>query len=246
MLSGQAITDVICSTPMDSGKLIATERLKRGWSQAELGKRVGISQPAIRKIEHGDTSKSKHLPKIAEELGIALARLDPSLSQSNEILTINQARHNPVIRSTQELHTFPGERLIGKTDLPVHSIVQGGRGALVLSNEPFTQIGRPHNLLGIKDAYGVLVAGSSMALEFREGDIAYVNPHLPHREGDPCVFQSHKDDGTVEAVIKYLARSGDASDALWYVEQTNPAKKFTLKKAEWQICHVVVGKTSAR
>jgi phage repressor protein C with HTH and peptisase S24 domain len=246
MLSGQPITNVIPSPPMDSGKLIETERLRRGWSQAELGKRVGISQPAIRKIEVGTTSKSKHLPKIAEELGIPLAKLDPALSQHNGSGTINQTRHNPVTRTNPELHTFPGERLMGATDLPVHSIVQGGRGALVLSSEPFTQIGRPHNLLGIKDAYGVLVSGGSMALEFREGDIAYVNPHLPPREGDPCVFQSHKDDGAVEAVIKYLARSGDASDALWYVEQSNPAKKFTLKKSEWQICHVVVGKTSAR
>ncbi len=230
---------------MEPGILIKTERDRRKWSQAELAERVGISQPAIKKIESGETKKSKYFPKIAQELEIPLSRLDPSLSQHGEE-TINQRNSVNKAGGNRELLTFPQERLMGLVDLPVHSIVQGGRGALVLSNEPFTHVARPHNVVGIKEAYGVLVVGNSMAKEFREGDIAYVNPHLPAREGDPCVFQSHKDDGTVEACIKYLVRSPDASSTLWHVEQTNPPKKFTLKKAEWQICHVAVGKTSGR
>lgn len=227
---------------MEAGKLIKSERLRREWSQAELGKRVGISQVAIKKIEAGGTTKSKHLPRIAQELGIPLHRLDPSLSPEG----VNHSRKAMSAPQNPQLHTIPGEQLMGRHDLPVFSIVQGGRGALVLSSEPYQSIARPQNLLGLKDAYGVLVKGNSMAREYNEGDIAYVDPHRHPKEGDPCIFQSHKDDGTVEAILKYLARSSDASDTLWYVEQTNPPKKFTLKKAEWQICHVAVGKQSGR
>jgi len=227
---------------MEAGKLIKTERLNRRWSQAELGRRVGISQVAIKKIESGGTTKSKHLPLIAQLLGIPLHRLDPSLSHgdSTQGVYVMAPPRNP------PLQTIPSEQLMGQHDLPVYAIVQGGRGALVLSSEPYTSIARPQILRGLKDAYGVLVKGNSMAREYNEGDIAYVDPHRHPKEGDPCIFQSHKDDGTVEAVLKYLARSPDASDAFWYVEQTNPPKKFTLKKAEWQVCHVATGKQSGR
>lgn len=138
------------------------------------------------------------------------------------------------------------ESLMGSIDLPVYAVVQGGSGALVLSNEPFSRIARPHNLLGIKDAYGVLVIEDSMSREFNSGDTAYVNPYIVPRKGNPCIFQSHQPDGTVMAIIKYLRRSPEASDTAWYVAQANPPKDFTLQKAEWQLCHVVVGKLSGR
>lgn len=245
MLSGQPITAVIASRAMEAGNLIRTERKKRQWSQAVLAKKVGVSQPAIKKIEAGDTTKSKFLPKLAEVLDIPLAKLDPTLSQ-NLRGNVNQPTRVNIPIGNHPLQTIPGDQLMGRYDLPVHAIVEGGRGALVLSSEPYTSIARPSVLEGLTQAYGVLVRGSSMAREFNEGDIAYVDPHKPPRQGDPCVFQSHKDDGTTEATIKYLARSPDASDTLWYVWQSNPQKKFTLKKAEWQICHVAVGKQSGR
>lgn len=223
---------------MEAGKLIKTERLSRGWSQAELGKRVGISQPAIKKIECGTTTKSKYLPRIAQELGIPLEQLDPSLANGSGGAGKSLGNHT--------LQIIPNETLMGQVDLPVFSIVQGGRGALVLSSEPFTRIARPHHLLGLKGAYGVLVRGNSMALEYNEGDIAYVDPNRHPKEGDPCVFQSHSSTGEVFACIKYLARSPDASDSVWYVKQTKPAKRFTLRKVEWQVCHVAVGKASGR
>lgn len=245
MLSGQPITDVIDFPVMEPGNLIKTERLKRDWSQAELGKRVGISQVAIKKIESGKTTKSKFLPKIAEELSIPLSKLDSSLSQhGNE--TVNQAREVNPPKHRPALQTIPQEQLIGEIDLPVYSIVQGGRGALVLENEPYTHVARPRRLVNVRGGYGVLVRGNSCAREYNEGDIAYVDPNLHPRKNDPCVFQAMKDDGTVEAMIKYLDRSPDASETVYYVSQTNPPKAFTIKKSEWQKCHVAVGKESGR
>lgn len=224
-------------------------------SQEKFAESLGTSRGAVGNWELGKGIKHENLAQISEKFAVSLdwlssgagnaPKLDPSLSQRGKG-TVNHSTRDSVTVPSHPLHPIPSEQLMGKTDLPVYSIVQGGRGALVLSSEPFTSIARPQNLLGIKDAYGVLVKGNSMAREFNEGDIAYVDPHKPPREGDPCVFQSHGDDGTVEAVLKYLARSPDASNTVWYVEQTNPSKKFTLKKAEWQICHVATGKQSGR
>jgi transcriptional regulator with XRE-family HTH domain len=229
---------------MQAGKLIRAERLNRGWSQAELGKRVGISQPAIKKIEAGGTVKSKYLPKIAEELGILLSDLDTSLSQNNG--TIKLAERSPLTPSNYSLNVIPSVELLGDVDLPVFSIVQGGRGALVLENEPFTHTTRPKRLLSKKNSYGVLVKGDSMAREYCENDIAYIDPNLHPRKGDPCVFQGERDDGSIEAMLKYLERSPDASETVYFLSQSNPPKKFTVKKADWQKCHVAVGKESGR
>lgn len=245
MLSGHPITDVIECPAMEPGILIQTERVKRGWSQDELAKRIGISQPAVKKIESGETKKSKYLPKIGQVLGIPLGKLDSSLSQNVEGSINYQDDINDSERHVP-LHIIPGAELMGENDLPVYAIVQGGRGALVLENEPFAYASRPKRLVGRKDGYGVLVIGDSMAREYCENDIAYVDPRLHPRKGDPCVFQGTRDDGTVEAIIKYLDRSPDASETLYYVSQTNPPKKFTIKKADWQKVHVAVGKESGR
>jgi len=245
MLSGQSITDVIEYRAMEPGILIQNERVKRGWSQAQLAKRLGISQPAIKKIESGETKKSKHLPKIGQVLEIPLSKLDPALTSDGEG-DINHQRPINEPSPNGSLHIIPATELMGDSDLPVYAIVQGGRGALVLENEPFSYTTRPKRLVGHKDSYGVLVIGDSMAREYNENDIAYVDPRLHPKKGDPCVFQGTRDDGTVEAIIKYLDRSPDASDTVYYVSQTNPAKKFTIKKADWQKVHVAVGKESGR
>jgi len=244
MLSGQSITGVIKSSVMEPGILIQNERVKRGWSQADLAKRLGISQPAVKKIESGETKKSKHLPKIGQVLGIPLDQLDVALSRDNQE-TVNQTASNGHAPASP-LHIIPSAELMGENDLPVYAIVQGGRGALVLENEPFTYASRPKRLVGRKDGYGVLVIGDSMAREYNENDIAYVDPRLHPKKGDPCVFQGTREDGTVEAIIKYLDRSPDASDTVYYVSQTNPLKRFTIKKADWQKVHVAVGKESGR
>lgn len=224
-----------------------------GVSQATLNRAIWPNDRSVlgKILKDKRRVQVDELVKIAKETsyrpyGVADGPEDnSSLSQYGNEKVNHRNRKVPAERNAS-LQAIPGTELMGSVDLPVHSIVQGGRGALVLSSDPYTHVARPHNLLGIVKAYGVLVAGNSMAKEFREGDIAYVNPHLHPREGDPCVFQHHNDHGDVEAVIKYLARSPDASDKVYYVAQSNPEKKFTLKKAEWQFCHVVVGKQSAR
>lgn len=225
---------------MQAGKLIREAREKRGWSQKDLAARVGVSQVAIMKIETGATVKSKHIPKIAEVLEITLSELDPALSQSR-ITTgpkIPSATKLPLLR-------FDQDQLTGGNNLPVYGTAQGGPGVLVLSTQPYRAIARPHNLQGIEEAFGILIVGNSMAPEYREGDIAYVDPHSPPRVGDACLFQCEHD-GDVHAMVKYLDKSPHHSDDFWHVRQQEPARKFTVKKADWQKCYVLVGKQSGR
>ena len=54
------------------GARFRAARAARGLSQAELARRVGTSQTAIGRIEHGVTARSKYHTLINVELGIPL------------------------------------------------------------------------------------------------------------------------------------------------------------------------------
>lgn len=212
------------------GKIVRAARVQRGWSQPELAKRVGTKQQTIEKIELGKIKHSSFLPAIAQELNIAIGTV---VRNSRPLATA--------------LETVPGSQLIGERDLKVYAAVQGGSGTLVLSNEPVEYVARPEPLARVKDGYGVIVIEDSMAPEFRSGDIALVNPHLPPRAGDTCVFRHQAVDGTQTACIKYLRR---ATETNWQVSEWSSEaggqRDFNLKRSEWQICHVTVGNYKRR
>lgn len=77
--------------------MIDVERLKermeaRNLSQAELARRVGIAQTSIFKLLSGQSYGSRHLHKIARELGTTPAYLtretdDPESDQVDEVLS---------------------------------------------------------------------------------------------------------------------------------------------------------------
>ncbi|HXJ59409.1 MAG TPA: S24 family peptidase [Verrucomicrobiae bacterium] len=141
---------------------------------------------------------------------------------------------------------IPGSQLIGERDLPVFATSQGGKGAIVLSSDPVDWVARPEPLARVKDGYGVMVTGDSMFPALEPGDIVHVHPHRPPRDGSTCIFQAHRADGTVLSSIKYLRRQ--TADT-WYVKEWNSdgkltPREFTMRKSEWQICHVMVGKYS--
>jgi transcriptional regulator with XRE-family HTH domain len=233
---------------MSPNDVIRTEREKKGWSQKDLADRVGISQVAIMKIEQGTTKKSKHIPLIAQLLDIPLSRLDPSLSHTHDaplsrnLLPRAERTISPHDRRTD---SPPPGQLLGSFDLPVFSAAPGGARGLILSAVPYRSVARPHVLLGLKEAFAILIVGNTMALEYREGDVAYVDPNLLPRVGDACLFQSTVD-GNTEISIKYLDKPAEHSEVHWHVSQTNPEKKFTMKKADWPTCYVLVGKQSGR
>jgi transcriptional regulator with XRE-family HTH domain len=206
----------------DPGHIIKKAREAKGWSQQELGRRVRISQPAVKKIESGQTTQSKYLPQIAAALDIDLGKLLPAALDSGAIIP-------------QRELVLPGR------DFPVHASAEGGRGTLIISTDPIDFIPRPSPLVHVRDSYGIMIVGTSMVPEFRPGDIALVNPHLPPASGEPHIFYAERD-GEGRATIKELRRQTQES---WLVSQHNPApgtkRDFALARKEWQWAHRVVG-----
>lgn len=194
-------------------------RKRKGWSQQKLADAVGVRQNTIAAIEMGKTTKSKWLPDIARELGVPIKELDPKLGPNENLLV-------------------PGRELVGAPDLPVFGTVEGGEGAIVMSSEPVETVKRPDPLRTVKDGFGVIVSGDSMVPLVRPGDIVLVHPHLPPKIDDLCLFLFDQD-GDFRATIKEFC--GQSRD-LWKVKRYQPKEhEFTLKKADFPRCAVVVG-----
>jgi phage repressor protein C with HTH and peptisase S24 domain len=212
---------------MQAGEIITKAREERGWSQKDLADRVGISQPAILKIESGKTTQSKFLPKIAQVLSLDLAELDRTLRQE-----------------APEIDMEPLQR--GRPDFKVYASAEGGPGEIIRSTEPVDFIPRPTHLLHVRDAYGLLVTGGSMMPEYKNGEMAIVEPSLAVVPDEVYVFYAEKD-GEARATIKHLRR---ATADNWLVTQHNPPegmqKDFSLPRRTWGTVHRVTGKRTRR
>lgn len=204
--------------------IVKKARAMKGISQPELARRVGTSQQTIDKIESGKVQRSSYMAAIALELGVPLDRVLKVPSKSNAVA------HIPA-------HTLISE----EHDLPVYAATQGDAGVQVLSTDPVEYVLRPQPLARVRDGYGVIVADDSMWPEVQSGDISLVNPHLPPRVGDTCVFRSASKDGAQRSCIKHLRK---VTDKDWHVTEWNrngSKHEFVLKRADFPVAHVTIG-----
>lgn len=226
MLSGHLITDVIAITAMEPGDIVREARERRKWSQKDLANRVGVSQPAINKIEAGESARSKYLAKIAQVLELDPATLDTSLA-------------------SQPFEERPLQR-DGRPDFKIYASAEGGPGEIIRSSEPVDFVPRPTHLVHVRDAYGLFITGHSMEPEYKSGEMAIVEPSMPLISGEVYIFYAEHQ-GEARATIKHLRRP--TADK-WLVSQHNPpegmSKDFALPRKEWTIAHRVTGKFTRR
>lgn len=204
--------------------------LKRG-IPPELKERDRINLAAILDVPEDELrGPSSPLPKRSYEKKAAGSR---------ESL-IDQTSHLPQSQPASPMRVVPNSDLFGTVvDLPVFGTAQGGQdGALIVSELAVDWVARPTVLLRVRDGYGMIVSGDSMSPEHKAGSIALVNPHLPARVGDSCIFRNRAEDGTSMAMIKEYRGQ---TETHWKVRQHTPPKDFQIKKSDWQVVHRTIG-----
>ncbi len=240
-------------------QLILDKLEEKGLTMSEASLKIGKNHAYLQQfLKRGfpiELPEKSRIP-LAELLGLSEDQLRGPSSKlpKREYVKNNPTPHESQVAGLDNRHKLipnqqdaPGHMsaalLVGERDLPVFGIAQGGSGALIVTSEPVDYVVRPDPLLRVKDGYGIIVTGDSMDPVHKHGSTALVNPHIPWKTGDTCVFRSHADDGSVHVAIKEIR---SATDDLWRVRQYNPAKDFTLRRSEWQICHVTVGNYFSR
>jgi phage repressor protein C with HTH and peptisase S24 domain len=79
--------------------------------------------------------------------------------------------------------------------------------------------------------------------ELKNGATALVNPHLPPKQGETCVFRTTGGDSDGMAIVGVLTGFDNHT---WRVHQYKPRKNLHLKRSEWPLCHTIVGNYSRR
>lgn len=215
------------------GDAIRAGRKARGMTQEQLGEQFGISKSAVNMWESG-----KNVPDL-RKLGklIHILGLDPAVATGlaeAHAEAASSGGDTTGIAGRSPLLTMPAP--LGRPDLPVWASAQAGDdGAIVLTPDPIDYIRRSDRMAGVRDAYAFYVIGASMSPAIEHGDQVVVNPHLPARPGNDCVFVHQGPEGML-ALIKRLVRPGAEQ---WKVRQFNPNREFELSRKKWSKAHVV-------
>lgn len=214
-LKGIATSEIasVIDDDMALGERIRDEREKRGWSQADLARRVGVSQVTINKIENGQTVKSKWLPEIMVLLNIPIAGSLPEEPPEAPLGDIAISRHKMPL------------------DIPVKGVAVGGDDADFSFNGTISEyVRRPPGLTRSNGVYAVHVVSDSMAPRFDPNDLLYVSSLKMPVPGDYVIVELHANpDGSPgKGYVKRLVRRSGTKITL---RQFNPANDFDVDAA---------------
>ena len=102
---------------------------------------------------------------------------------------------------------------------------------------------RPFAMNGKKNAYAVIISGTSMFPRYDDGQIAVADPSWPARPGDDVIVQIRSPDGCDEdgrvtlVMVKRLVRRS----AAWVeLEQFTPAQRFRVETARIKAIHRIL------
>lgn len=141
---------------------------------------------------------------------------------------------------------IPGVHLVRRArTLPVYAAARGGDGHVIVTFDAIDYVKMPTILENVKGGYGLLITGDSMVPAYWPGDTALIHPNLPpQRDTDVVLYHTPPGSkGGVEAIIKRLM---GISDREWTLQQYQPASVFKEFRADWPVCHRVVGKYNSR
>ena len=88
--------------------------------------------------------------------------------------------------------------------LPVYGLAAGSiRGHLTMSNDPVEWVNCPQFIETVRGAYALIVTGSSMEPRYFAGEVIFLHPNRPPRQGDHVVIQEALDGGTAVSVKRF-------------------------------------------
>lgn len=188
----------------DAHTRLKESREKAGFSTAaEAARALGLPEPTYASYENNYRGFARHAPMLARRFGVSI---DWLLNGGGDM----RGADRPV-NAVQLAAPAPGVVVDYPQDLPVLGTAAAAIIGAVTLGQPIGFMRRPPALLSTPDAYALYVAGDSMEPRYHSGDVVYVNPHRPCRQGDDVVIQTRLragDDitGYVKTLVSRSAR----------------------------------------
>lgn len=176
---------------MSVGKRIKQLRNENGFTQEELGQKIGVKKAAIQKYENGSVVniKKDRLKILAEVLSttpsyiMGWAEFDEQLDTRKIKQEVDQMSHGTRIP------------ILGKVaaGIPIEAIEN-------LNGDEWEEI--PDEMATQADYFALRIQGNSMEPKFSEGDVVIVKKQDDIESGDIAVVMVNGDDATVKKVMK--------------------------------------------
>jgi len=224
------------------GDRIKEARLSLGMSQAQLARKIGVSQGAIGHLEQGRTQASSLLLRLASALGVSPVWLEsgdvPFSQADDDALAAKVRLGSPRPFGGTFPNVAPGPDLY--SPIPLISWVQAGDWCAVIDNfspgdaEEWLPCPRHHS----PSAFALRVRGVSMEPKYQDGDIIFVDPEVQANHGRNIVVRLDNEEA---ATFKQLVEEGGKR----YLRPLNPdwpGPKLIPINGNATICGVVIGK----
>jgi phage repressor protein C with HTH and peptisase S24 domain len=228
------------------GKTLRAAREKRGLTQADLGRQVGVSRAAIGQWEAGDTEPStQHLISVCSVLGISVADATAGVVKLQPLTggaAVGDRR--PETGDAEDDAVRPASAISGMRDLPkdvpVYGVAAGGADADFHTNgEVIDYVRRPPGIANVRKAYAVYVVGDSMSPRYEEGELVYVNPTRPPSIGDYILIELHAENGH-RAGRGYIKKLKSRTGSRIICEQFNPKRDIEFETNTIKLMHRVI------
>lgn len=214
------------------GERIARRRNEMGLSQRDLAEAVDMSQQGIASIERGESKNPGKLFEIAQALEVSA----DWLRGSGEVTYPPHKEKKQTPHSQESFLDYP---LLDR-DLPVLGAAKGGqKGVFVSNGEIFEYVPRPGSLVRVPNAYAVYMVGDCMEDRYYAGEILFVHPAKPVRQGNFVCVQTLGEDGEREYLVKQFVRQ-DAKRVR--LREFKPEmREFDIPVAQLIAIHRIVG-----
>ena len=175
---------------MITGDQIKRAREAKGMSQSALAKLIGITQPAIKKIESGQTAQSKWLPQICVALDLPFI---PTMM--DKVIGVEQLPEGVAPRDLEERGVFPTPLIRFPATVPIFNRSFKFKndfrpGSIVYESYPVEDVPRPWFVKKSTTAIGLIVPDEDLSPIFEPGDIIIADPASVPIRGKFHVFSS--------------------------------------------------------
>ncbi len=211
-------------------------RRERRQTQAQFAASLGTTQATVSRWEAGKQGPDREQSRAIAALSGQLGRGQSGSGQSGATAASAGEAPWPAPGMSDHLIATEISGPPGRVqDLPILGHAEAGEDGTFLDNGTITGFaGRPANLVGVTNAYALIVHNSSMRPRYEPREIIEVDPNIPVQPNDYVVVQTTDD----RAFIKLLRRRTQRAIIL---EQYNPPKEVRFVPEEVAAMHLIVG-----
>ncbi|WP_313226741.1 XRE family transcriptional regulator [Stutzerimonas chloritidismutans] len=205
---------------MHIGRRLAVKLQERDWSEGELARRSGVSQPTIHRIITGESHdpRQANVEKIAKALGVTAHWLRHGGTEDHAVNERHSAYEQNVEPGPDIVTPFRAIKIVGTAQMGSegywHALDEGDGVVDVPSRDP--------------GAYALRLRGDSMAPAIRSGWIAICEPNGRLVPGEYVVIRLRNG----ESMLKLLSYANDVEVGVLSVNPTYDMRTIAFDDVE--------------